>query len=318
MQLCRQKVDITGGGGQVAKIDFSGRVAIVTGAGAGMGRMYALDLAKRGARVVVNDLGGTKDGVGHSDTAANKVVDEIKALGGQAVPNYDNVATVLGGENIVKTAIDAFGKVDILINNAGIVRDKTINKMEEENWDAVVDVHLKGAYCVSKPAFINMRENGYGRIVMTSSGAGLFGNYGQANYASAKMGLVGLTHVLKLEGAKYNIKTNVIAPIAATRFTEDILPPQLFEKMKPDFISPLVLYLCSEECTDSGVIINAMLGYYSRSAVITGPGVFLSDGVKIPSAEEIMENWDKIKSLDNPKTFEQLPEMFGVLGPLLS
>jgi len=302
----------------VSKIDFSGRVAIVTGAGAGMGRLYALDLAKRGAKVVVNDLGGTKDGVGHSDTAANKVVDEIKALGGQAVPNYDNVATIQGGEGIVKTARDVFGKVDILVNNAGIVRDKTFNKMEEENWDAVVNVHLRGAYCVTKPAFINMRESGYGRIVMTSSGAGLFGNYGQANYSAAKMGLIGLANVLKLEGAKYNIKTNVIAPIAATRFTEDVLPPQLFEKMKPDFITPLVLYLCSEACTDSGMIINAVLGYYSRSAVITGPGVFLSDGEKIPSAEEIMENWDKVKSLDNPKTFEQLPEMFGVLGPLLS
>lgn len=290
----------------------------MTGAGAGMGRLYALDLAKRGAKVVVNDLGGTKDGVGHSDTAANKVVEEIKALGGQAVPNYDNVATLQGGEGIVRTAVDAFGKVDILVNNAGIVRDKTFNKMEEENWDAVVNVHLRGAYCVTKPAFVNMRENGYGRIVMTSSGAGLFGNYGQANYSAAKMGLVGLANVLKLEGAKYNIKTNVIAPIAATRFTEDVLPPQLFEKMKPDFITPLVLYLCSEACTDSGMIINAMLGYYSRSAVITGPGVFLSDGEKIPSAEEIMENWDKVKSLDNPKTFEQLPEMFGVLGPLLS
>jgi NAD(P)-dependent dehydrogenase (short-subunit alcohol dehydrogenase family) len=301
----------------VAKIDFSGRVAIVTGAGAGMGRLYALELAKRGARVVVNDLGGTKEGVGHSDAAANQVVNEIKALGGQAVPNYDNVATPQGGENIVRTAVEAFGKVDILVNNAGIVRDKTFNKMEEENWDAVVNVHLRGAYCVSKPAFINMRENGYGRIVMTSSGAGLFGNYGQANYASAKMGLVGLANVLKLEGAKYNIKTNVIAPIAATRFTEGILPPQLFEKMKPDFIAPLVLYLCSEECTDSGMIINAMLGYYSRSAVVTGPGVFLSDGQKMPTAEEIMENWDKVKSLDNPKTFDQLPEMFGVLGPLL-
>ncbi len=302
----------------MSKIDFSGRTAIVTGAGAGMGRLYALDLAKRGAKVVVNDLGGTKDGVGHSDTAANKVVEEIKALGGQAVPNYDNVATLQGGEGIVRTAVDAFGKVDILVNNAGIVRDKTFNKMEEENWDAVVNVHLRGAYCVTKPAFVNMRENGYGRIVMTSSGAGLFGNYGQANYSAAKMGLVGLANVLKLEGAKYNIKTNVIAPIAATRFTEDVLPPQLFEKMKPDFITPLVLYLCSEACTDSGMIINAMLGYYSRSAVITGPGVFLSDGEKIPSAEEIMENWDKVKSLDNPKTFEQLPEMFGVLGPLLS
>lgn len=301
----------------MAKIDFTGRTAIVTGAGAGLGRQYALDLAKRGAKVVVNDLGGTRDGVGHSDAAANKVVDEIKALGGQAVPNYDNVATAQGGENIVKTAIDAFGKVDILINNAGILRDKTFNKMEEENWDSVMAVHLRGAYCVTRPAFVNMRENGYGRIVMTTSGAGLFGNFGQSNYAAAKMGLVGLTNVLKLEGAKYNIKANIIVPVAASRLTEDVLPPQFFEKMKPDFISPAVLYMCSDLCQDSGMIINATLGYYSRSAIVTGPGVFLSDGTKIPSPEEVMESWDKIRSLENPKYFDQLPEMFGVLGPLL-
>jgi len=301
----------------MAKIDLTGRVAIVTGAGAGLGRQHALELAKRGAKVVVNDLGGTRDGVGHSDAAANKVVDEIKALGGQAVPNYDNVATIAGGENITKTAVDAFGKVDILVNNAGILRDKTFNKMEEENWDAVVGVHLRGAYCVSKPAFNNMRENGFGRIIMTTSGAGLFGNFGQSNYAAAKLGIVGLTNVMKLEGAKYNIKTNVIAPVAASRLTEDVLPPQLFEKMKPDFITPLVLYLASEQCTDTGMIINCTLGYYSRSAIVTGPGAFLSDGHKIPEPEEIMAAWDKIRSLENPKYFDQLPEMFGVLGPLL-
>jgi NAD(P)-dependent dehydrogenase (short-subunit alcohol dehydrogenase family) len=299
-------------------IDFKGRVAIVTGAGAGLGRQYALVLDKRGARVVVNDLGGARDGMGASDSAANRVVEEIRALGGEAVPNYDNVATAAGGEGIVKTAVEAFGKVDILVNNAGILRDKTFNKMDEENWDVVLGVHLRGAYCVSKPAFVNMRENGYGRIVMTSSGAGLFGNFGQGNYAAAKMGLVGLTHVLKLEGAKYNIKTNVIVPVAATRFTEDVLPPQLFDKMKPDFIAPAVLYLCSEECTDSGMIINATLGYFSRTAVLTGPGVILSDGVRVPSPEEVRDSWAQITSLESPKFFDQLPEMFGVLGPLLS
>jgi len=301
----------------MSKIDFTGRVAIVTGAGAGLGRQYALELGKRGAKVVVNDLGGTRDGVGHDDAAANKVVEEIKALGGEAVPNYDNVASVKGGENIVKTAIDAFGKVDILINNAGILRDKSFTKMEEENWDSVMGVHLKGAYCVTKPAFENMRANGYGRIIMTTSGAGLFGNFGQSNYAAAKMGLIGLTNVLKLEGAKYNVKTNVIVPVAASRLTEDVLPPQFFEKMKPDFIAPAVLYLCSEQCQDNGMIINATLGYFSRTAIMTGPGVIIGDGTKVLSPEEFMENWDKIKSLDSPKYFDQLGEMFGVLGPLL-
>jgi len=301
----------------MADIDFTGRVAIVTGSGAGLGRCYALELAKRGAKVVVNDLGGTRDGAGSSDAAANKVVEEIKALGGEAIPNYDNVATVTGGENIVKTAIDAFGKVDILINNAGILRDKSFIKMEEENWDAVMAVHLRGAYCVSKPAFINMRENGYGRIIMTTSGAGLFGNFGQTNYAAAKTGLIGLTNVLKLEGGKYNVKANVIVPVAASRLTEDVLPPEFFERMKPDFIAPAVLYMCSEQCEDSGMIVNAALGYYSRSAIVTGPGAILSDGKKIPTPEDVMENWDKITSLENPQYFNMLPEMFGVLGPLL-
>ncbi|HDM32264.1 MAG TPA: SDR family oxidoreductase [Deltaproteobacteria bacterium] len=301
----------------MSKIDFTGRVAIVTGAGAGLGRNHAIELAKRGAKVVVNDLGGTRDGVGSSESAANKVVEEIKALGGEAVPNYDNVATVKGGENIVKTAIDAFGKVDILINNAGILRDKSFAKMEEENWDAVVAVHLKGAYCVTRPAFQNMRENGYGRIIMTTSGAGLFGNFGQTNYASAKMGLVGLANVLKLEGAKYNIKTNVLAPVAATRLTEDVLPPEIFEKMKVEYVTPAVLYMCSELCEDSGVIINAGLGYFSRSAMMTGPGAILSDGKKVPTPEEVMDNWEKITSLDNPKFFNQLNDMFGELGSLL-
>jgi len=300
----------------MANIDFSGRVAIVTGAGAGLGRSYALELAKRGAKVVINDLGGARDGVGSDSSAANKVVEEIKALGGEAVPNYDNVASVEGGANIVKTAVDTFGKVDILINNAGILRDKSFTKMEEENWDAVMNVHLKGAYCVSRPAFEVMRANNYGRIIMTTSGAGLFGNFGQSNYASAKMGLIGLTNVLKLEGAKYNIMTNVIVPVAASRLTEDVLPPEFFEKMKPDYITPAVLYMCSEECQDSGMIINATLGYYSRTAILTGPGAILSKDGKVPSVEEVRDNWGAITSLENPKYFNQLPEMFGVLTPL--
>jgi NAD(P)-dependent dehydrogenase (short-subunit alcohol dehydrogenase family) len=301
----------------MTKIDFTGRVAIITGAGAGLGRCYALELAKRGAKIVVNDLGGSRDGVGSDDAAAKKVVAEIKAMGGEAVPNYDNVATLAGGENIVKTAIDAFGKVDILINNAGILRDKTFTKMDEENWDAVVNVHLKGSYFVTRPAFENMKANGYGRIVMTTSGAGLFGNFGQSNYAAAKMGLVGLANVLKIEGEKYNVRTNVLAPIAASRLTQDVMPPEFFEKMKPDFVAPAVLYMCAEQCTDSGMIINAALGYFSRSAILTGPGAILSDGKKIPTPEEVMDNWGKITSLEPTKFFKMLPEMFGELGPVL-
>jgi NAD(P)-dependent dehydrogenase (short-subunit alcohol dehydrogenase family) len=302
----------------MSRIDFTGRVAIVTGAGGGLGRNYAIELAKRGAKVVVNDLGGSKAGVGSSSSAADHVVEEIKALGGEAVPNYDNVATTVGGENIVQTALDAFGKVDILINNAGILLDSTFAKMDEEKWDAVVAVHLKGAFCVTKPAFIHMTRQGYGRIVMTASASGLFGNFGQTNYASAKMGVVGLVNVLKLEGAKYNIKTNILAPMAGTRLTEDVVPPEIFRKMRVDFVTPAVLYMCSEQCQDSGVIINAGFGYFSRSAMMTGEGVILSDGNKIPTPEEVMENWSRITSLENPRFFFQLSEMSGIWKEQLS
>jgi NAD(P)-dependent dehydrogenase (short-subunit alcohol dehydrogenase family) len=301
----------------MSEINFNGRVAIITGAGAGLGRQYALELARRGAKVVVNDLGGSRDGSGQGTSAADKVVDEIKALGGQALANYDNVALVEGGENIVKAAVEKFGKVDILVNNAGIVRDKTFNKMDEPTWDVVMNVHLKGAFCVTRPAFINMRENNYGRIVMTTSSSGMYGNFGQSNYAAAKLGLLGLVNVLKLEGGKYNIKSNLIGPTAATRFTEDVFPPELFAKMKPDFVAPAVLYLCSEDCTDSGMIINAAAGYYSRSAIVTGPGAILSDGVKIPAPEDIKDNWKKITSLDNPEYYYQSTDMFKAFAELL-
>ncbi|MDY6935058.1 MAG: SDR family oxidoreductase [Spirochaetota bacterium] len=301
----------------MSKIDFTGRVAIVTGAGAGLGKNHAIELAKRGAKVVVNDLGGARDGTGAGSAAADEVVSEIKALGGEAVPNYDNVATVEGGENITKTAIDAFGKVDIVVNNAGILRDKSFTKLEESNWDAVLAVHLKGAYCVTKPAFINMRENGYGRIIMTTSAAGLFGNFGQANYSSAKMGLVGMANTLKLEGGKYNIKVNVLAPLAGTRLTEDIMPPNLLDKLKVEYVTPVVLWMCSEEFTESGVIMNAGAGYFSRSAMLTGPGMILHEGKQVPTPEDIKDNWDKINSLDNAQYNNDANGVFSALGPLL-
>ena len=298
----------------MSKIDFTGRVAIVTGAGAGLGKDYAIELAKRGAKVVVNDLGGSRDGAGSSDAAANKVVDEIKAAGGEAVPNFDNVATTEGGKNIVQTAIDAFGKLDIVINNAGILRDKTFVNMEPENWDAVLDVHLRGSYCVSRPAFIHMREQGYGRIVMTSSGAGLFGNFGQTNYSAAKTALLGFTNALKLEGAKYNIKVNVIVPSALTRLTEDILPPEMAKAFLVEYITPATLFLCSEQCRDTGAYINAFAGYYSRSAIVTGPGTYFSE---IPSPEQISERWEKIMSLDNTTYYDDINEMMAAsLKPL--
>lgn len=296
------------------EIRFDDRVAIVTGAGAGLGRVYALELADRGARVVVNDFGGARDGSGDgSATPADKVVEEIKALGGDAVANYDNVATVEGGENIVKTALDAFATVDILINNAGILRDKSFVKMAPENWHTVIDVHLNGAYNVTRPAFAVMKEKGYGRILLTTSAAGLYGNFGQTNYTAAKMGLVGLMNTLKLEGEKYGIKVNTIAPVAASRLTEDILPPDFIDKLRPELVAPMSLYLVSETCPVSGNIYNAGMGCYNRAAIVTGPGAVVGDDGRIPTPEQLMSGWDKIASLKGAKPYQNLNEQIGDL-----
>lgn len=279
-------------------IRFDNRVAVVTGAGGGLGRAYALALAKRGARLVVNDLGSSRDGLGDGKTAADRVVDEIRQTGGEAIANYDSVTTAQGGENIIQAALAAFGGVDILINNAGILRDKSFLKMEPENWQAVVAVHLDGAFHVTRPAFREMKQGGFGRIIMTTSSAGLYGNFGQANYSAAKMALVGLMNTLKLEGRKYNILVNTVAPMAGTRMTEGILPPDVFEKLKPELVAPLVLYLCSEECTETGAIYNAGMGFFSRAAVVTGPSVQLGSAENPPTVERIREKWDRINNLE--------------------
>ena len=294
------------------EIRYDGRVAIVTGAGAGLGRAYALELGRRGAKVVVNDLGGARDGSGDGSAApADQVVSEIKAAGGEAVANYDNVATAEGGENIVKTALDAFGTVDILINNAGILRDKSFVKMEPENWDSVLKVHLHGAYNVSRPAFAIMKEKGYGRIVMTTSAAGLYGNFGQSNYTAAKLALVGFMNTLKIEGKKYDIKVNTVAPIAASRLTEDVLPPDLFEKLKPEYVTPMTLFLCSEDCPVTGNIYNVGMGFYNRAAIVTGPGAVLTDGEKIPEVEAIVDNLGSVSTLKDGKEYFELNEQVG-------
>jgi 3-hydroxy-3-methylglutaryl CoA synthase/NAD(P)-dependent dehydrogenase (short-subunit alcohol dehydrogenase family)/putative sterol carrier protein len=288
---------------KAAEIRFDERVAIVTGAGGGLGRTYALELAKRGARVLVNDLGGARDGTGQSTSAADAVVNEIIAAGGQAVANYDSVTTPEGGERIVQAALDAFGRVDILINNAGILRDKSFPKMTPDLWQAVLDVHLLGAFNVTAPAFRAMREQGYGRIVLTTSAAGLFGNFGQANYSAAKLGLVGLMNTLKLEGAKYGIKVNTAAPLALTRLTEDVLPGDLAPKLKPELVAPLVLYLCSEQCAGSGLVLNAGMGFFGRAAVVNGPGLTLGDGQHPPSIMEVHKQWAQIESLAGGREF---------------
>ena len=277
----------------MSDLRFEGRVAIITGAGGGLGRSHALELARRGAHVLVNDLGGAVDGSGSSLSAADRVVDEITALGGTAASNHDSVATPQGGRAIVQAAIDAFGRVDILVNNAGILRDKAFHKMDETMIEAVIDVHLKGALFVTQPAYRLMREQGYGRIVNTSSASGLFGNFGQANYGAAKAGLAGLTRVLALEGASHGIKVNAIAPIAATRMTEDILG-DLAAKVSPDSVSPLVAYLAHEECLVNGHVYSVAGGRIARIFVAETHGVVL--GVNTP--EEIRSKLSLIDVMD--------------------
>jgi 3-hydroxy-3-methylglutaryl CoA synthase/NAD(P)-dependent dehydrogenase (short-subunit alcohol dehydrogenase family) len=300
---------------QIEKLDFSGQVAIVTGAGGGLGKTYALELARRGAKVVVNDLGSSPNGSGDDQSAADLVVQEIIAAGGQAVADYNTVSSIEGGQAIVATAVKAFGRLDILINNAGILRDKSLSKMTAAEWQAVIDVHLNGAYHVTKPALEEMRKNSYGRIVMTTSAAGLFGNFGQSNYSAAKLGVVGLMNTLKIEGQKHNIQTNTIAPVALTRLTKDIIPAQLAEKMKPEFITPLVIYLCSPKCQHNGQIFNAGAGFFSRAAIVTGPGVLIGKLKEPPTAEDILENIEEIASLDNPQEFG---DAFASLAPMMT
>jgi NAD(P)-dependent dehydrogenase (short-subunit alcohol dehydrogenase family) len=277
----------------MADLGFDGKVAIITGAGGGLGRQHALLLAKRGALVVINDLGGAVDGSGSDASAAQRVVDEIKALGGEAVADHNSVATPEGGAAIVQTAIDTFGKVDIVVNNAGILREKSFHNLTPDLTNAVLDVHLKGAFHVTQPAFVKMREQGYGRIISTSSAAGLFGNFGQANYGAAKMGLVGFTRVLAVEGERFNIKANVIAPLALTRMTEEIMGV-LKDKVSPEQVSPMVAFLAHEDCPTSGEVFSVAGGRVARVFLAETPG-FTKNGLTV---EDIRDNWSTITKED--------------------
>ncbi len=276
----------------MSEIRFDGRVAVITGAGGGLGKTYALELARRGAHVVVNDLGGAPDGSGKSHSMADVTVNEIKAAGGQAVANYDTVATPAGGEAIIKSAIDAFGRVDVVINNAGILRDKSFVKLEPQDLEIVLDVHLKGAFYVSQPAFRAMKERSYGRFVHTASAAGIFGNFGQSNYGAAKMGLVGLSNVLAVEGAKNNIKSNVIAPIARTRLTEDLLGP-MASHLDPATVTPLACYLVSEACELTHEVFSVGGGRFARIFVGLTPGWFAGKG-KAVALEDVRDHLGQI------------------------
>ncbi len=276
----------------MSDISFDGRVAVVTGAGGGLGRTYALELARRGAAVVVNDLGGSVNGEGGDHTAAQQVVDEIKAGGGDAAPNFDSVSTPEGGKAVVQTALDAFGKVDIVINNAGFLRDKSFLKLTWDDLEAVIGVHLKAAFYVSQPAFAVMKENGYGRFVFTASNA-TFGNFGQSNYAAAKMGLVGLSNTLSVEGARAGILSNVIMPVAKTRMTEELLG-DFAEYLAPELVTPMVTYLASEACTTTHGAYSAAGGRYARVFWGLGQGWYAGSGVT-PSAEDVQEHLAQIE-----------------------
>ena len=269
---------------------LDGKVALVTGAGGGIGREHALALARAGAKLVVNDLGGARDGTGQSSSMADQVVDEVRGLGAEAVASYDNVAEVAGGERIVKTALDAFGQLDVVVNNAGILRDKTLSKMDETFWDAVVAVHLKGTYCVTRPVFNHMRDSGRGgSIINTSSTSGLEGNFGQTNYGAAKAGIAGFTRCLAIEGHKYGVRVNAIAPVALTRMTEDLPLAQneaFKERMSPKQIAPLIVYLASDLAKDvNKKIFFVGGGQISEMRMVRTQGATKSDGIWAP--EEI-------------------------------
>ena len=271
-------------------ISFTDKVAIVTGAGGGLGRAYAMELARRGAKVVVNDLGGARDGTGHSD-AALKVVEEIKAEGGTAMSNGGSVTEYEQMTEMVTKAKEEWGGVHILINNAGILRDKSFAKMEPADFKLVVDVHLNGSANTTKAVWETMREQAYGRILMTASSTGLFGNFGQANYGAAKLGLAGLTKTLYIEGAKYNIKCNTLVPVAGTRMTEDIFPPELFEKFTPENVAPAALYLVSEDAP-TNMMIGAGAGAYHAAYITMTPGIALPEGERTP--EGVAAAWEQI------------------------
>ena len=288
-------------------IRFDNRVAIVTGAGGGLGRAYALALAARGAKVVVNDLGGARDGSGSSIGAAQAVVDEITAAGGEALANSASVTDAAAIEKMVAFVKARWGRIDILINNAGILRDKTFVKMTLEDFRQVVDVHLIGSVTCTKAVWETMREQAFGRVLMTTSSSGLYGNFGQANYAAAKLGLVGLMKTLALEGAKYDVRVNTIAPVAATRMTEDLLPPELLARMAPETVTPAALYLVSDDAP-SNAIVNAGGGGFERSYVTLTRGIHVAAADMTP--ETIAARFAEISD----RTDELVPDNGGAQG----
>src|SRR6201996_8888197 len=280
-------------------IEFKGKVAIVTGAGGGLGRAHALDLAKRGAKVVVNDLGGSVDGTGGNSAAADAVVAEIKAAGGEAFANGASVSDDAGVAHLIKETMDKWGRVDILVANAGILRDKSFSKMEMKDFDAVMNVHLMGTVKPCKALWEIFKKQQYGRIVVTTSSTGLYGNFGQTNYGAAKLSLVGFMNTLKLEGAKDNIKVNAICPVAGTRMTENLMSPEMLAALKPEFVTPAVVFLASDDAPN-GVIMSAAAGAFSSAEIVESTGVNLGQHA---TADDVAANWSKISDFTGAKHF---------------
>jgi len=294
-------------------LKFDDRVVVVTGAGAGLGRSHALEFARRGAKVVVNDLGGGAHGGGQGSAAADQVVAEIQAAGGEAVANYDSVEQ---GDAIIRTALDNYDRVDVVVNNAGILRDSSFAKMSDEDWDLIYRVHALGAYKVTKAAWPLMLEQGYGRIINTASAAGIYGNFGQANYAFAKRGLIGFTNTLAIEGARKGIKANVIAPVAGSRLTETILPREVTEALKPEFVTPLVIRLCSQESEETGSLFEVGAGWVSKLRWERSRGAFFDPKAEL-TAEAIDAAWEQIGDFEDAQHPTNIQETFApVFGNL--
>lgn len=276
-------------------LDFTDKVVIVTGAGGGLGKSHALEFARRGAKVVVNDLGGAMDGSGGSSDAAEAVVAQIKEAGGEAIANGSSVTDDAGVDNMIKQTMDAYGRIDVLVNNAGVLRDKSFAKMEIDDFTFVVDVHLFGTMKPTKAVWPIMKEQGYGRIMVTSSSSGLYGNFGQSNYGAAKLGVVGFMNTLKLEGQKDNIHINALAPVAWTRMTENLMPAEMEDMLTPGRVTPAVVFMCSEGAP-TGKIICAGAGAYTSAAIVETKGAYLGEN---PSAEDVAENWETISKIDD-------------------
>ncbi|XP_041792643.1 peroxisomal multifunctional enzyme type 2 [Chelmon rostratus] len=272
-------------------LSFEGRVVLVTGAGGGLGREYALAFAQRGASVIVNDLGADTKGGGKSSAAADKVVEEIRAKGGKAVANYDSVED---GEKLIQSALDAFGRIDVVVNNAGILRDRSFARTSDMDWDLIQRVHLRGSFLVTRAAWNHMKSQKFGRIIMTASAAGIYGNFGQANYSAAKLGMVGLANTLAIEGRKYNIHCNTIAPVAGSRLTETIMPPDLVASLKPEYVAPLVLWLCHEQCQENGGLFEVGAGWIGKLRWERTQGCTVRQKNQPMTLEAVRDQWDKI------------------------